>query len=127
MKIPFLFFICVLLFSCSTKKMPADILPPEKMELLLWDQLKADAFTKDFLLKDSSVDAGKENRALQEKIFRKHKTDKNTFYKSYSYYLDHGDMLKNIMDSVIAKQGRVRERMRIRDILKLRENEQNKK
>ena len=127
MKTSCLFIACLLLFSCSSDTLPADIIPPEKMELLLWDQFRADAYTKEFLTKDSAKDVAKENRELQEKIFRKYKTDKTTFYKSYRYYLEHGDIMKTLMDSVMAKQSRAREKARMPDIFKLRRNEQNKK
>ncbi len=127
MKTSCLFIACLLLFSCSSDTRPADLIPPEKMELLIWDQLKADAFTKEFLGKDSTKDVAKENRELQEKIFRKYKTDKTTFYKSYRYYIEHGNMMKALMDSVMAKQSRAREKSRIPEIFKLKRNEQSKK
>jgi len=121
------FFLLTVLISCSKKKANADILPPDKMEQVLWEQMKADAFTKEFLARDSSKDPVKENLILQEKIFQKYHTTRESFYKSYDWYLAHNDQMKDILDSVIAKQGRVRERERTRKFIKLRNNEQAKK
>ena len=119
---------CCMFTSCNSKKVPAGILPPEKMEPILWQQMKADAFTKEFVSKDSSKDPASENLILQEKIFKQYETDKNTFYKSYRYYLAHEDLMKALLDSVISKEGtgRNRDRDKLHKILKLRQNEQSK-
>jgi hypothetical protein len=125
---PFIFiFLLSTLVSCSKKKAPGDILPPDKMEQVLWEQMKADAFTKEFIARDSSKDPVKENLILQEKIFQKYHTNRESFYKSYEWYLAHDEQMKDILDSVIAKQGRNRERERTRKYLKLRNYEQSKK
>lgn len=106
------YFICIsiILFSCSSDSRPADILPPDKMEKLLWEQIRADAFTKEFVAKDSSKNLSEENLALQQRVFRKYKTTAGIFYKSYDYYLQHNNMMKNLLDSVISKQIRAREK-----------------
>ena len=122
----FICFICVA-FSCTKKKGPIDILSPDKMEAVLWEQLKADAYTREFISRDSTKDVVKENLILQEKIFKKHHTDRASFYKSYDWYLAHEEQMRSILDSVIAKEGRVRERERTRKYLKLRNYEQSKK
>ena len=111
-------FICisVILISCSKNRLPNDILSPDKMEKLIWEQMRADAFTANFILKDSSKDPKKENVILQEKIFRKYKTDKETFYRSYKYYREHDKLMKDVLDSIIAKESRAYEKKK--EILK---------
>ena len=101
---------CVILFSCSGNGLHNDILPPDKMEKLIWEQMRADAFTVNFITKDSSKNVKRENEILQEKIFQKYKTDKKTFYRSYKYYLEHDRIMKNILDSIIAKETRANDK-----------------
>ena len=96
--------------------MPNDILSPDKMEKLIWEQMRADAYTANFILKDSSKDLKRENAILQEKIFRKYKTDKQTFYRSYKYYREHDKLMKDVLDSIIAKESRAHEKKK--EILK---------
>ena len=92
-------FFCVasafsLLFGCSSKKLPRDVLPPDKMSAVLWDEMRADAYTSVFLLKDTAKNAAVENIRLQQEIFQKYHTDKETFYRSYEYYINHGEVMK---------------------------------
>ena len=50
MKLNILFIGLVLMISCGKKdKLPAGILKPEKMQAVLWDVIKADVFTTDFI------------------------------------------------------------------------------
>jgi hypothetical protein len=97
-------FVFLLLFSCKEVKLADNILSQQEMEIILWEQMKADAFTKEFISKDSSKDLSLENANLQQKIFAKYKVDKNDFYKTYQYYLKHEDLMKNVLDSIILKQ-----------------------
>ena len=110
MKYLFFIIISVVLFACSDSNLPRGILSQEKMELILWEQMKADAFTKEFISKDSSKDLVKENIQLQQKIFSKYKIDKDDFYKSYQYYLKHDGLMKDVLDSIVAKQTRIHQK-----------------
>ena len=75
----------VILNSCGNKdEIPAGILKPEKMQVVLWDVIKAEAFTADFIKKDSSKNAVAENLKLQQQIFAIHKISKADFYSSFS-------------------------------------------
>ncbi len=105
-----IFFVALLsIFSCSDKQIPDEIIPASKMEILLWEQMQADAFTKEFLVKDSSVNLDSANIAIQEKIFAKNKITSSQFYKSYYYYLNHQDKLRVILDSITIKQVKIKE------------------
>ncbi len=97
-------FVFLLLFSCTEVKLADNILSEQEMEIILWEQMKADAFTKEFISKDSSKDLSMENDKLQQKIFAKYKVDRNDFYKTYQYYLKHEDLMKNVLDSIILRQ-----------------------
>lgn len=121
MKGLFLIFICVFLFSCTKNTVPKDILPPDTMEKIMWDQMRADAFIKDYLARDTTKNLSQENLLLQEKIFKKYKISRAVFYKSYDYYLEHDNMMKNLLDSIIAKEVRANEKAK--DTRKLNKNE----
>lgn len=107
--------ICVLLYglffltSCGGHdEIPEGILKPEKMQAVLWDVLKAEAFTSEFIKKDSAKDAVAENFKLQQEVFAIHKISKTDFYDSYDFYKSNTRMFKVILDSIIAKGSRDR-------------------
>ena len=107
-----------LLLSCNRNKLPSGALSLDKMEKILWEQVKADVFTQEFISKDSSKDLTTENFKIQEKIFSKFKTDRKTFYKSYTYYLKHDELMKPLLDTIVVRNGRARDNQRIKNILK---------
>ena len=107
-----------LLLSCNRNKLPSGVLSLDKMEKILWEQVKADVFTQEFISKDSSKDLTTENFKIQEKIFSKFKTDRKTFYKSYAYYLKHDELMKPLLDTIVIRNGRARDNQRIKNILK---------
>ncbi|MEP7256514.1 MAG: DUF4296 domain-containing protein [Ferruginibacter sp.] len=86
--------------------MPAGILKPDKMQTVLWDIIKADAFTAEIIRKDPLKNVTKENLKLQQEIFAIHKITKDNFYKSYDYYKENPGQLKVIMDSMIIQAER---------------------
>jgi hypothetical protein len=91
-----------LLNSCGNKdKLPAGVLKPDKMQAVLWDVIKADVFTTDFIKKDSSKNAAAENAKLQQQIFAIHKITKADFYNSYDYYKENTVEFKTIIDSMV--------------------------
>ena len=97
----------VLLFSCSNKQaLPPAILKPAVMQKVMWDILRADAFTFDFIKRDSTKKPEAENVKLQQQVFAIHKVSKEDFYKSYNYYKVHPDLLQPILDSMISKATR---------------------
>jgi len=93
--------------SCTNKdKMPDGILKPEKMQAVLWDVIKADVFTTDFIKKDTAKNAAAENLKLQQQIFAIHKITKADFYNSYDYYKTNTVVFRKIVDSMIAQAER---------------------
>ena len=97
----------VFLFSCSNKQaVPPGILKPAVMQKVMWDVLRADAFTFDFIKRDSSKRPEAENVKLQQQIFAIHKVSKEEFYKSYNFYKRHPDLMQPLLDSMINKATR---------------------
>ena len=118
MKFVYCLFLLFLLHNCNNNKLPKGILSFDKMEKILWEQAKSDAFTNEFIAKDSSKDLTIQNFKLQEKIFAKYKIDRKTFYLSYEYYLKHDELMKPLLDTIVVRNGRERDNQRIKNILK---------
>ncbi len=97
-------FVLIILFSCKNNNVAENILSPQKMEIVMWEQMKADAYTKEFISKNSNIQLTTENYKLQQKIFDKFGIDKNDFYKTYKYYLNDVNLMGNLLDSIIAHQ-----------------------
>ncbi len=94
----------VLLYSCGNKdKNTAGVLKPEKMQAVLWDVIKADVFTTDFIKKDSGKNAAAENLKLQQQIFAIHKITRADFYDSYDYYKENTVEFKKVIDSMVVQ------------------------
>ncbi len=100
-----------ILFGCTnTTKVPNDILPKAKMEVVLWDIIQAERFSSLYVLKDSAKrNVHLEKFKLYHQVFALHKVSKDDFIKSYKYYLGRPDMAKVIVDSMAAKAERQRE------------------
>ena len=96
--------------SCCKGKdeIPNKILKPEKMEVVFWDIINADVYVNDFLRKDTSLDPKAESIRLQMIVFNKHKVTRDEFYKSYAYYANHPGLMKNVIDSMVAKKEKIK-------------------
>ena len=45
----------LLLIACGeSKEVPKDVIPQEKMQLILWDMILADRYSNQFLIKDTA-------------------------------------------------------------------------
>jgi hypothetical protein len=109
-----LLFLTIILLSagCTNQyKVPANILPKEKMENVLWDMILADRYSSLILSKDSSKNIKQESFTLYEQVFNIHKITRQEFVKSFKYYLDRPDISQVMLDSLAAKANRKREEM----------------
>lgn len=104
MRSNFFFFLLILLVSCSRSKCPDGVLVPEKMQAVYWDYLRADVYAKEMLSKDSSRNIDSANIQFQQQLFEKHKVSKETFYKSYDYYISHQLLMKDMLDTMQVRQ-----------------------
>ena len=104
-----IFLFGIILISCGSKnKIPSGILSPEKMQVVLWDVLRVDAFSHDFQIKDTTKNVVEENAKMQQQVFALHKVTKEEFYSSYDYYKAHTELMKGMLDSMINKANRDR-------------------
>lgn len=95
----------VLLYSCK-ESTPTGIIGPKKMQDILWDISRADALSQQFIKNDSSKSLIEEKNKLSNKIFLIHNITEEQFNKSYSYYVQHPDMMQTILDSLNSQQSR---------------------
>lgn len=100
----FSFFLLLIFFSCKANNIPDDILPPEKMQEVLWDMIRADEFLVSYVIKDTSVNRKAESLNLYQKVFDVHDISKTAFEKSFKYYQLHPETLQPIMDSLNARK-----------------------
>jgi len=107
-------FISLILFTaCNSKKLPSDVIEPERMKLIVWDVLRADEYAADQFHSDSSKSMRKHLSADYANVFAVHKINSNTFYNSYKYYRAHPFLHKILMDSVYAYGTRQRAKLDI--------------
>lgn len=106
--IVFLLLLVFTLVCCSSKNdVPRGIIPPDKMQLIIFDLLKADEFVNSFVIKDTSLNRNAEVMKLYQQVFTVHQVERDEFYKSYQYYQAHPDKSKMLIDSLTARQTRL--------------------
>ncbi len=91
-------------YSCNTS---SSVIPQSKMQAIIWDLIKADAFSQQIATNDSLKKVPIENKKLTARIFEIHNITEQDFKKSYEHYSQQPDIIKNIFDSINAQQGRV--------------------
>ncbi len=91
------FFVC---FSCSTKDVPNNVVPPQKMQAILWDLIRADELTGYRATLDTSIIKEKESIQLYAQILRIHNTSEEEFKRSFAYYEKNPEQLKTVLDSL---------------------------
>lgn len=104
--------ILIIFFAgCSdNNELPPGILEAKKMQVVLWDVFIAEGYTSEYIIKDSLKNAKIENAKLQQQIFATHQITKKEFYDSYNYYNSHADLMKNLLDSIIARGEKEKEK-----------------
>lgn len=99
------------LASCTDKdKIPAGVLPKDKMEVVLWDMIQAERFRESFI-RDSSKDLKAETFTLYAQVFQTHNISRDEFIKSYKFYMSRPDIARDMFDSLSTKANRRREEL----------------
>ncbi len=98
-----IFFLLLIISACSRKNDGGKILPPEKMESVLWDVVEADVFVFTKSQGDSSFNPPRENALLQESIFKSHGVTREEYYRSLDHYMANSEIFIPILDSVMAQ------------------------
>jgi Domain of unknown function (DUF4296) len=107
--------ICIVVISfiwiaCSdSNAIPKNIIDRDKMEKILWDIIQADQYSNQYLKKDSSrINVKMETMKLYDQIFLIHHVSRESFKKSYDFYIEHPDITKPIFDSLSARASKQR-------------------
>ncbi|MET0636808.1 MAG: DUF4296 domain-containing protein [Chitinophagaceae bacterium] len=95
--------IAAFLTGCGSKKtIPKDIIPPDKMKLIMYDMLRTGEFLSGYVLyKDINVDKTAESMKWYNKVWQIHKINEDEFRKSYEWYRLHPSEMEAVMDSVM--------------------------
>ena len=89
----------------SDKKVPSDVLSPDKMEEVVWDLMRADQFVVSFALpKDSSLQKDAEKLKWYNRVLALHDISEQKFKESFRYYQTRPDLMAEIMDSIARKE-----------------------
>jgi len=92
----------VAFLSCGNGR-PEHLLEPAKMEVILWDVIRANTYVARYIGTDSSKKVKEEQAKYQQKVFTLHKVSKEDFYDSYDYYLAHPGQATVMLDSIISR------------------------
>ena len=76
------------------------------MQSVLWDVMRAESYSNHFISMGGNKNLPEENARFQKQIFSIHHITRAEFNKSFSYYNSRPDLMKVLLDSIIAKAGR---------------------
>lgn len=100
-------FVLLLVFvlACSSKNaVPSNIIPPNKMQGILWDMFKVGNFVTSYQLPaDTTLQRNKEQIKWYNRVLHIHQVTEAQFKSSMQYYKDHPAILAIIMDSLSRK------------------------
>jgi hypothetical protein len=97
----FLLFLPLLFCACSGgPSIPKDVIPPAKMEAILYDVVRADELVDFMQMTDSTFRPFSKRASFYDTIFQLHAVKKENVSKSLKYYQGRPDLLKIILDSL---------------------------
>ena len=100
MRTVFAFFFLFLIITGCTPDRPKNVLPPEKMRLVLYDMMRVDELATERLTTDSSYALLPKNEALYHQVFAVHKTSLEQFKTSLTFYQSHPGQFKDVLDGL---------------------------
>lgn len=99
---PFLMFL--FFYSCSTTDpVPDNILPKEKMQVVLYDIFKADELANQLKNNDTIKPDLQWHTELYDQIFKLHKVSKEEFTTSFRFYQTRPDLMKPMLEALSKK------------------------
>ena len=84
--------------------MPSGVLQKDSMQSVIKDLMRVDEFVTMYVVKDSSKNQKVERLRRYEQVFALHKTTQSEFKKSLDYYREQPEMMKQIFDTVSARE-----------------------
>lgn len=99
-----LFFLSIsLIFSCKGDDLPKDVLPPEKMESVMWDLIRADQALSLPFNTDTTVNRTLKSQGIYKQILLMHQVSEKDFKRSFRFYQNNPLHLKPVLDSLRTK------------------------
>jgi hypothetical protein len=97
-------FVIILLVACNRgEQIPAGILPKEKMQLVLWDMIRADELVSYKASMDTSIKLLPSTVSLDNSVLELHHITEMEFKESFRYYEKHPKLFKPVIDSLSRK------------------------
>jgi uncharacterized protein DUF4296 len=112
MKKGLLFVLSISVFlACSSgdNKIPKDVLPVNKMKLIIWDLTQAGAYAN--FLEDKDTSSKRLNTMYMAEVLKMYNISKEDFFKSFKFYQSDPSLNKVLFDSVSAYAQRQRAEM----------------
>ena len=105
------FAIVICMIACrSASSVPAGIIELNSMKEIMWDVAQIEAYANLYIAGDSTKKVKPATLALYQKIFALHKTTKEKFAASISYYQSHPPQHKILLDSLVQYATRMKEK-----------------
>jgi hypothetical protein len=106
-RLPLSLLIITVLFACKpAKKEQSYILPPKKMQVVLWDYIRIDTYDAEIASKNKKIKDTLDNISRQNALFQHHKISKEVFQNSLAFYKNHPQEFLPILDSILTMQDR---------------------
>jgi hypothetical protein len=99
-----IFFVFIIAACKDENRIPRSVLSQEKMQLVLWDMMRADQFLAEFVFKnDSTLNKRIESTKMYQDVLAIHGISQEKFSESFRFYQSHPALLKILMDSLNKK------------------------
>lgn len=94
--------------ACSSgdNKIPKNVLPVDKMKLIIWDLTQAGSYAN--YLKEKDTSSKRLNTMYMAEVLKIHHISKEDFFKSFKFYQSDPSLNKVLFDSVSAYAQRQR-------------------
>ena len=91
--------LCVFILSCQEQDQPKNMVPFDKMKVVLYQLMKADEYYTRKISSDTTMQVERRNIQMYKQIFEMNKVDRNDFYATLTYLQKKPIEFKVLMDS----------------------------
>lgn len=91
--------LCLFILSCQDKEQPKNMVPFDKMKVVLYQLMKADEYFTRSVSADTTMQLERKNIQFYKQIFELNKVDRNDFYETLTYLQKKPIEFKVLMDS----------------------------
>ena len=91
--------LCIFIISCQDKEQPKNLVPFDKMKVVLYQLMKADEYYTRSVSADTAMQLEKKNIQFYKQIFELNKVDRNDFFETLTYLQKRPIEFKELMDS----------------------------